>query len=113
MASRKLFDILNEAGEFSIEAWVIPANVTQEMSRIVSYSMGQNSRNFTLQQTLYNYDFLLRTNAEDASGNPATSLNGDPQLSTPDALEALQATLQHVVATYDPVNGRRIYVNGA
>jgi len=112
VASRKLFDILSESGEFSIEAWVIPANVTQEMRRIVSYSMGQNSRNFTLQQTLYNYDFLLRTNAEDASGNPATTLNGDPQLSTPDALEALQATLQHVVATYDPVNGRSIYVNG-
>ena len=111
-ASRKLFDILNESGEFSIEAWVIPANVTQEMARIASYSMGQDSRNFTLQQTLYNYDFLLRTNAEDANGNPATSLNGDPQLSTPDDLEALQATLQHVVATYDPVNGRRIYVNG-
>ena len=26
--------------------------------------------------------------------------------------EDLQATLQHVVATYDPANGRRIYVNG-
>ncbi len=26
--------------------------------------------------------------------------------------EDLQATLQHVVATYDPVDGRRIYVNG-
>ena len=111
-SSRKLFDILGETGEFSIEAWVIPANVTQEMARIVSYSQGQDSRNFTLQQTLYNYDFLLRTNAENADGSPATTLNGDPQLSTPDDLEALQATLQHVVATYDPVNGRRIYVNG-
>jgi hypothetical protein len=110
--SRKVHDILNESGEFSIEAWVIPANVTQTMSRIVSYSMGQGSRNFTLQQTMYNYDFLLRTNAVDANGAPATTLNGDPQLSTPDALEVLQATLQHVVATYDPVNGRRIYVNG-
>ena len=112
VASRKVFDILGESGEFSIEAWVIPANVTQEMARIVSYSQGQDSRNFTLQQTLYNYDFLLRTNAEDANGNPVTSLNGDPQLSTPDAQEVLQATLQHVVATYDPANGRRIYVNG-
>jgi hypothetical protein len=26
--------------------------------------------------------------------------------------EVLQATLQHVVATYDPINGRSIYVNG-
>ena len=112
VASRKVFDILNESGEFSIEAWVVPANVTQEMARIVSYSSGQTSRNFTLQQTLYNYDFLLRTNATDTDGSPLTSLNGDPQLSTPDADEVLQATLQHVVATYDPVNGRRIYVNG-
>ncbi len=112
VTSRKLHDILVESGEFSIEAWVVPANVAQEMSRIVSYSAGQNSRNFTLQQTMYNYDFLLRTNAEDANGNPLTTLNGDPQLSTPDADEALQATLQHVVATYNPIDGRRIYVNG-
>jgi hypothetical protein len=112
VTSRKLHDILVESGEFSIEAWIIPANVTQEMRRIVSYSAGQNSRNFTLQQTLYNYDFLLRTNAQDTNGNSLTTLNGDPQLSTPDADEVLQATLQHVVATYDPINGRSIYVNG-
>ena len=111
-ASKKLADILQESGEFSIEAWVVPANVTQDMSKIVSYSAGQTSRNFTLQQTLYNYDFLLRTNAQDANGDPLTDLNGNPQLSTPDADEVLQATLQHVVATYNPVDGRRIYVNG-
>ena len=111
-ASKKLADILQESGEFSIEAWVIPANVTQEMARIVTYSAGQTSRNFTLQQTLYNYDFLLRTNAQDANGDPLTDLNGNPQLSTPDADEVLQATLQHVVATYSPIDGRRIYVNG-
>ena len=103
-SSKKLHDVLVESGEFSIEAWVIPGNVTQEMARIVTYSGGQTTRNFALQQTLYNYDFLLRTNE--------TSLNGDPQLSTPDADEVLQATLQHVVATYDPIDGRRIYVNG-
>jgi len=112
VVSKKLHDILVESGEFSIEAWVVPNNVTQEMARIVSYSAGQNSRNFTLQQTLYNYDFLLRTNAEDANGNPLTTLNGDPQLSTPNDAEVLQATLQHVVATYNPIDGRRIYVNG-
>jgi len=111
-ASRKLADILQESGEFSIEAWVVPANVTQEMARVVTYSGGQTTRNFALQQTLYNYDFLLRTNAQDADGNPLTSLNGDPQLSTPDAAEVLQATLQHVVGTYNPIDGRRIYVNG-
>jgi len=35
-----------------------------------------------------------------------------PRLQTPDATMALQASLQHVVLTYDPVNGRQIYVNG-
>jgi hypothetical protein len=104
-ASAKLFDIIQESGEFSIEAWVIPANVTQEEARIVSYSAGTTQRNFTLQQTLYDYRFQLRTTE--------TSLNGDPELSTPAADEVLQATLQHVVATYDPINGRRIYVNGS
>ena len=112
VASKKLHDVLVESGEFSIEAWVVPNNVTQEMARIASYSAGQNSRNFTLQQTLYNYDFLLRTNAEDANGTPLTTLNGDPQLSTPDGADVVQATLQHVVATYNPIDGRRIYVNG-
>src|SRR5271170_889784 len=42
----------------------------------------------------------------------STGLNGMPQLQTPDATMALQASLQHVVLTYDPINGRQIYVNG-
>jgi len=104
-SSAKIFDIIQASGEFSIEAWVVPANVTQEEARIVSYSAGTTQRNFTLQQTLYDYDFQLRTTE--------TSLNGDPSLRTPAANEVLQATLQHVVATYDPINGRSIYVNGA
>ncbi len=103
-ASAKLFNFIQQTGSFSIEAWVIPANVTQEEARIVSYSAGTEARNFTLQQTLYNYEYALRTNE--------TSLNGDPLLSTPDADEVLQATQQHVVATYSPVEGRKIYVNG-
>ncbi len=41
-----------------------------------------------------------------------SDLNGMPQLQTPDAAMLLQASLQHVVLTYDPVNGRQIYVNG-
>lgn len=103
-ASKKLFDQITATGEYSIEAWVIPANVTQEMSRIISYSAGEDARNFTLQQTLYNYDFRHRSSE--------TNLNGDPELSTPAADEVLQATLQHVVVTYSPVDGRMIYVNG-
>jgi hypothetical protein len=55
-------------------------------------------------QNLYNYTFAARSSKTDA--------NGMPQLITDDDAERLQASLQHVVMTFDPVNGRRIYVNG-
>jgi hypothetical protein len=103
-ASSKLKNLITQTGEYSIEAWVAPGNVVQEDMRIVSYSAGLTNRNFNLGQTMYNYDFFNRSNL--------TNANGDPQLSTPDDDELLQATLQHVVATFDPVAGRKIYVNG-
>jgi hypothetical protein len=102
--SAKLHDLINATGEYSIEAWVAPGNVVQEDARIVSYSAGTTARNFDLGQTMYNYDFFNRTSNSDGNGNP--------QISTPDAAEVLQATLQHVVVTFDPVEGRKIYVNG-
>jgi hypothetical protein len=103
-SSRKLHDLIRSTGEYTIEAWVAPGNVAQEDSRIVSYSGGTTTRNFMLGQTLYSYDFYNRSSSTDQAG--------DPKLTTAAADEDLQATLQHVVATYDPVNGRRIYVNG-
>ena len=104
-SSRKLHDLIRATGEYSVEAWVAPANVVQEDAYIVSYSGGTTVRNFTLGQTMYNYDFMNRSTT--------TSGNGAPALSTPAANEVLQATLQHVVLTYSAVAGRRIYVNGA
>jgi hypothetical protein len=103
-ASAKIFNYIQATGEFSVEAWVAPALVAVNNSYMVSYSGGDTTRNFTLAQTNQDYDFMLR-----ASG---TGLNGMPQLQTPDAALALQASLQHVVLTYDSVNGRQIYVNG-
>jgi len=104
VASAKLAAAAQATGEYAIEAWVAPGNVVQEDSRIVSYSASPDARNFNLGQTMYNYDFFNRTDTSDANGNP--------QLSTPDAAEVLQATLQHVVVNFDPVEGRSIYVNG-
>jgi len=103
--SRKLYDLIVPIGEYSIEAWAIPSNVTQEDTNIVTYSAGNATiqRNFTLDQSLYNYKLFNRINAS----NPVS------EISTPGAAEVLQANLQHVVVTYDPVNGRSIYVNGA
>ncbi len=103
-ASRKLHDLIRATGEYTIEGWIAPANVVQEDAFIIGYSGGTATRNFTLGQTMYNYDFLNRA--------ATTGANGAPAHSTRAADEILQATLQHVVATYDPVNGRRIYVNG-
>ncbi|WP_372625926.1 LamG domain-containing protein [Arsukibacterium sp.] len=104
-SSAKLATLIGATGEMTVEAWVIPANVVQEgPAAIVSYAGSAISRNFTLGQSQYNYDFLLRSANSNFAGMPA--------LSTADADELLQASLQHVVLTQDPVNGQRIYVNG-
>ena len=104
-ASAKLRRTIAASGEYSIEAWVVPDNVNQDgPAKIVTYSGGSELRNFSIGQTLYNYNFMTRSSNSDG--------NGMPMLSTPDADEVLQATLQHVVANFDPINGREIYVNG-
>jgi hypothetical protein len=103
-ASSKLADLIGQTGEYSIEAWVAPGNVAQMDTRIVSYSGGETARNFNLGQTQYNYDFENRSSKTDG--------NGKPNLATPTADQVLQASLQHVVMTFDPVAGRKIYVNG-
>lgn len=103
-SSRKIHDLVKATGEYTVEAWVAPANVVQEDAFIVSLSGGTTARNFTLAQDEYNYDFYARSTS--------TGANGTPVLSTPNAARIAQATLQHVAATYDPVNGRRLYVNG-
>lgn len=107
--SRKFYDLLRGTGEYSIETWIIPDNVDQGMNnenpaRIVSYSAGTEERNFTFGQYDYNYTVLNRTNQSNA--------NGEEVFATNDNDERVQASLQHVVVTFDPVNGRRIYVNG-
>lgn len=107
--SRKFYDLLRGTGEYTIETWIIPDNVDQGMNdsnpaRIVSYSAGISDRNFALGQYDYNYVSMNRTDQSDA--------NGVEVLATNDNDERVQASLQHVVVTFDPVNGRRIYVNG-
>ncbi|HLW23222.1 MAG TPA: LamG domain-containing protein [Steroidobacteraceae bacterium] len=114
-SSSKLYTLIQATGEFSIEAWVAPALVAADKSYMVSYSGGDTLRNFTLGQTNQQYDFMLRSlsSGTTSSGNmTAMPLNGMPQLQTLASAMALQASLQHVVLTYDPVNGRQIYVNG-
>ncbi|HUN75845.1 MAG TPA: LamG domain-containing protein [Steroidobacteraceae bacterium] len=103
-ASSKLYNMITSTGEFSIEAWINPNNQTQANAYIVSYSGGPNQRNMTLAQNAFQYEGLVRSSV--------TSTNGMPPLATNANNEVAQAALQHVVLTYDPVNGRKLYVNG-
>jgi len=104
--SAKLFKLITGTGEYSIEAWVAPSNVSQEEAWIMGYVGGADSRNMLLRQSFYNYESFNRSSVTDDNNA------GEPALTTSDDDELAQATLQHVVVTYDPVNGRRIYVNG-
>jgi len=107
-ASQKLLNNIRTRGEYSMEAWVIPANVVQQNKNIISYSGGLTDRNFTIAQNEYNYQFYNRA----APLNVASDKNGDPVLETAAGDRDLQASQQHIVMNYDPVNGRRMYVNG-
>ncbi len=102
--SKKLADLIKSTGEFSMEVWLVNGNVAQEDANIVSYSAGAMARNATLRQREYQYEALTRSDQ--------TGANGDPSMLTRAADEDAQASLQHVVLTYSPVGGRRLFVNG-
>jgi hypothetical protein len=103
-ASQKLANLIQSTGEFSIEAWIAPANVTQKNAEIITYSGGDATRNATISQQLQQYEAEVRSTK--------TNDNGDPAMLTAIANNSAQASLQHVVLTYDPVSGRKLFVNG-
>lgn len=103
-ASKKLSDMIRSTGEYTVEAWIAPANVVQEDAYALSYAGGAVTRDFTLAQRAYQYEAFSRSDKTDANGAPA--------LLTKDTDRDAQASLQHVVLTFDPVNGRKLYVNG-
>jgi len=104
--SAKIASMIQSTGEFSVEAWVAPANVAQTGAWIVSYSGSDTTRNTTLGQAAMSWTASTRSDK--------TTTNGNKALLTTDATKfPVQAALQHVVMTYDPVNGQKVYVNGA
>jgi hypothetical protein len=102
--SRKIYDQTRSTGEYSVELWAAPANVVQEDAYLASYSGGAGARDFTLSQRAYQYEALGRSSV--------TSADGAPSLLTKDTDRDAQASLQHVVLTYSPTTGRKLYVNG-
>lgn len=110
-ASRKLYDRIADQGSgsqaYTVETWIANLNTTQEgPARIISYSANSGSRNFMLGQLQYQYVVRNRAYTEESNGN------GGPDLETYDVDQDAQATLQHVVITYDQLSGRKIYVDG-
>ena len=104
-SSAKLASMITASGEYSIEAWVAPANVTQTQAWIVSYSGSDTTRNATLGQNAMQYSAATRSDQTDANG-------GKKPLLTNATTFPVQAALTHVVVTYDPVNGQQFYING-
>jgi Concanavalin A-like lectin/glucanases superfamily len=103
-ASAKFAGMIQASGEYTIETWVTPADVTQTNAWILSYSGSNTTRNMTLGQAAMQYQGFARSST--------TSTAGMPPLLTTTTGGAAQAALQHVVLTYDPVNGQKLYVNG-
>jgi cytochrome c553 len=103
--SAKIASMITATGEYSIETWVAPANVAQTSAWIVSYSGSDKTRNATLGQAAMQFSAATRSDKTDANGGTKPTLTDATKF-------PVQAALQHVVLTYDPVNGQKIYVNG-
>ena len=105
----EISNAIAQSGEISLEAWIKPANLTQNgPARIVTLSDGTLNRNVTLGQGVAGsdatrYDVRLRTTS--------TSNNGTPSLST--AVGSLTTELTHLVYSRDVCGISRTYVNGS
>jgi hypothetical protein len=102
--SSKLAQKIAASGQYSIELWIDPANVTQKNAYVLAYSNGGSS-NFGLAQNAFQYSAYALSSAN-PNGMPLTTDVNDNNGSL------AQAALQHVVITYDPTHGRQIYVDG-
>lgn len=107
--SSKLFNLIagpNGSKQYTIEAWIFNASTALTgPARIVSYSADATNRNFHMGQQVDYYNFRNRS---DLTGNNGSS----PALETDHNAADLKKELQHVVMTFDTVNGRNIYING-
>ena len=104
-----LIEAARTSDEVTIEAWIKPANTTQDgPARIVTLSQDLYNRNFTLGQGFWGtqpsalYNVRFRT----TDTNPS----GQPPLTTMDG--SLSTDLTHVVYTRDASGIAKIFLNG-
>ncbi len=99
----RLIGAVKRSGEITIEAWLQPANVSQDgPARIVTLSKDTSERNFTLGQEKNLFDARLRTSR--------SSNNGIPSTATP--ARSLAARLTHIVFTRDRAGRTTIFLDG-
>src|SRR5581483_4717954 len=96
------------SGQYSIELWIDPANVTQTSADVAAYAASATSDNFAFAQDQFQYEAFGRSSATGLNGAPSLLTNANDNMG-----QLAQAALQHVVVTYDPTHGRQLYVNGA
>ncbi len=107
-AASKVITASQASNELTIEAWIKPANVTQDgPARIVTLSQDSLFRNFTLGQGLWG------SQASDVYGmrlrSTVTSLNGMPSLTS--SAGVATTNLTHIVYTREASSLVRIYVD--
>ncbi len=91
----KLYNALTATNQLSLEVTFTPANVSQSgPARIVSYSGGSSTRNFTFGQDGDAYVTRLRTDT--------TTSNGTPEADSGSVLTA--GVQEHVIVSYDGAN---------
>lgn len=107
-AATKVNTAVSASDEITVEAWVDPANLTQNgPARIVTVSSTPTARNVTLGQGVFGasgdqVEARLRSTGTGTNGTPATQT----------ATQALDGSLQHVVFTRDSSGTTRVYVDG-
>ena len=102
----RIADPTNGSQEYSVEVWLMSSNLQQEVRNVVSYSESDTQRNMTLGQNTNYFNFSNRSEGTDDNGDPIleNTMPGDKRFE-------VSQQIQHVIATYDQTNGRRIYVN--
>ncbi|TVP97732.1 MAG: DUF1588 domain-containing protein [Planctomycetaceae bacterium] len=101
--AKRLTDAIKKSQALTVEAWVTPANTTQDgPARIVTLSNGSSNRNFTLGQDKDRYEARLRA--------ARTDNNGLPSQASPSG--SAQTGLTHLAYTKEPDGQTRLYVNG-
>ena len=99
----RLIQAVRRSGEITLEAWVQPADSSQDgPARVVTISKDGSNRNVTLGQDGDRFDVRFRTTK--------TSKNGIPSLPSPK--KSLKAKLTHVVYTRDRSGKTHLYLNG-